>query len=316
MRISVIISTYNQPAWLEKSIWGFAAQTHRDFELVIADDGSTDETRQLIERLRSETSVTIRHVWHEDHGFRKCTILNRATIAAEAEYLVFTDGDCIPRRDYLAQHARFAEPGYFLSGGIVRLPMPLSRLISNDDIVAGQAHDLSWLRTHGLNWSLKHYKLVSSPRIAALLDSITTTKATWNGGNASTWKESVLRVNGFDERMEYGYEDRELGDRLMNLGLRGKRLRYRAALVHLDHGRDYVRQEALAVNKSIRRETRRAACRLDTVWHREEISGAPEPCRLNSGHARGDRFPHAHKRLVGFHACGAERFRIADADQP
>ncbi len=162
MRISVIISTYNQPAWLEKSIWGFAAQTHRDFELVIADDGSTEETRKLIDRLQGETSLSIRHVWHEDRGFRKCTILNRATIAAEAEYLVFTDGDCIPRRDYLAQHARFAEPGYYLSGGIVRLPMALSRLISNDDIVAGRAHDLAWLRAQGLSWSLKHYKLIGS----------------------------------------------------------------------------------------------------------------------------------------------------------
>jgi glycosyltransferase involved in cell wall biosynthesis len=262
MRISVIISTYNQPAWLEKSIRGFAAQTHHDFELVIADDGSTDETRQLIDRLRRETGLAIRHVWHEDHGFRKCTILNRATIAAEAEYLVFTDGDCIPRRDFLEQHARFAEPGHFLSGGIVRLPMALSHLISKDDILTGHAHNLAWLRAHGLGWSSKHYKLIGSPLMAAFLDRVTTTKATWNGGNASTWKESILRVNGFDERMEYGYEDRELGDRLMNVGLRGKRLRYRAALVHLDHGREYVREAAQALNKSIRRET----CRKQAVW--------------------------------------------------
>jgi hypothetical protein len=188
--------------------------------------------------------------------------LNRATIAAEAEYLVFTDGDCIPRRDFLAQHARLAEPGYFLSGGIVRLPMPLSRLISNDVIVTGRAHNLTWLYAHGLRWSLKHFKLIGNPQIAAFLDGITTTKGTWNGGNSSTWKESILRINGFDERMEYGYEDRELGDRLINLGLRSRRLRYRAALVHLDHGREYVREQALAVNKTIRRETRRTRA----VW--------------------------------------------------
>jgi glycosyltransferase involved in cell wall biosynthesis len=262
MHISVILSTYNQPVWLEKTIWAFSAQSHRDFELVIADDGSHDETRKTIDRLRAETGLTIRHVWHEDRGFRKCTILNRAVVEAQADYLVFSDGDCVPRHDFLSQHARFAEPGYLLSGGIVRLPMELSRLVSRDDIASGRAHKVAWLRSHGLPWSPKNVKLANNPRLATFLDHATTTKATWNGGNASTWKEAILRINGFDERMEYGYEDREFGERLINLGFRSKSLRYRAACVHLDHGRDYVRPEAFARNKKIYRETRRTRA----VW--------------------------------------------------
>jgi GT2 family glycosyltransferase len=149
-----------------------------------------------------------------------------------------------------------------LSGGIIRLPMEQSRLISRDDIVSGRAHHVAWLRSHGLPWSLKNFKLTNNRGLAAFLDRATTTKATWNGGNASTWKEAILRINGFDERMEYGYEDRELGERLMNLGFRSKSLRYRAACVHLDHGRDYVRPEAFARNKKIYRETRRTRA----VW--------------------------------------------------
>jgi hypothetical protein len=98
--------------------------------------------------------------------------------------------------------------------------------------------------------------------LGAFLDRTTTTKSTWNGGNSSTWKEGFLRVNGFDERMEYGGEDRELGERLVNLGFRSKSLRYRTALVHLDHGRSYVRKEALALNQKIRRQTRRSR----SVW--------------------------------------------------
>ena len=262
MLISVILSTYNQPAWLEKSIRGFAAQTHRDFELVIADDGSGVETRKTIDRLRAETGLNIRHLWHEDRGFRKCTIMNRAIVEAQADYLVFTDGDCIPRRDFLSQHLRQAQPGYFLSGGIVRLPAELSRKISQDDIASGCAHNWGWLRSNGLPWNRKNFKLTNSPWLGHFLDHCTTTKATWNGGNASTWKEAILRINGFDERMEYGYEDRELGVRLINLGLRSKSVRYRARCVHLDHGRDYVRQEAFARNKKIYRETRRTR----TVW--------------------------------------------------
>jgi glycosyltransferase involved in cell wall biosynthesis len=262
MHLSVIISTYNQPEWLEKVIWGYAAQSHRNFEVVIADDGSREETGDAVDRMRSETGLTIRHVWHEDRGFRKCAILNRAIMEARADYLVFTDGDCVPRRDFLAQHVRQAEPGYLLSGGAVRLPMEISRRISKADIVEGRATDPTWLCAHGVSWSRKLLKLAVGPGVAGLVDGINLTRPTWNGGNASTWKANLLRVNGFDERMEYGGEDRELGERLNNLGLRGKGVRYRAVCVHLEHDRNYVSQEAIERNLAIRRETRNSR----SVW--------------------------------------------------
>lgn len=105
MRLSVIISTYNAPQWLEKVIWGYVAQSHQDFELLIADDGSTEETAVCIERLQREVGFDIQHIWHEHKGFRKCTILNKAIAASANEYLVFSDGDCIPRWNFLATHA-------------------------------------------------------------------------------------------------------------------------------------------------------------------------------------------------------------------
>ncbi|MCC7084786.1 MAG: glycosyltransferase family 2 protein [Pirellulales bacterium] len=262
MYLSVILSTYNQPEWLEKVIWGYAAQNHRDFELVIADDGSTGDTRDCIDQLRVDTGLAIRHVWHADHGFRKCTILNRAIVQANADYLVFSDGDCIPRFDFLATHARFARPGRFLSGGYFKLPLELSQLIARDDILAGQAANVAWLQARGLPWSLKKLKVSAGPRLARLLDHLTTTKATWNGHNSSGWKADILRVNGFDERMEWGGEDREMGERLMNIGIRGKRIRYRAICVHLDHPRGYVRQTALVRNRQIRSQTRQ----YRTAW--------------------------------------------------
>ncbi len=113
MRISVIISTYNSPEWLEKVLWGYAAQTDHQFEILIADDGSHDATRRRIDSLRTPTQLTIQHVWHEDRGFRKCTILNRAIDAATGDYLIFSDGDCIPRADFIATHRRLAQPGRF-----------------------------------------------------------------------------------------------------------------------------------------------------------------------------------------------------------
>ena len=135
--LSVVLSTYNQPAWLRKVLLGYARQDFRDFELVIADDGSADETRTMIEAMGAHYPVPLRHVWHADNGFQKCEILNRASEAARADYLVFSDGDCIPRADFLAVHHALREPGRFLSGGYVKLPMATSQAIDQDAIEAG-----------------------------------------------------------------------------------------------------------------------------------------------------------------------------------
>lgn len=262
MRVSVILSTYNAPDWLEKVIWGYAVQSHRDFEILIADDGSTEETAARIDDLRRETRLPIRHVWQPRLGFRKCTVMNRAIVLAESDYLVFSDGDCIPRWDFLEQHVTLAEPGFFLSGGAFRLSMALSTRISRDDIVNRRVTDFRWMKSHGFDNAKKLFVLWCGPRLSRLLDTVTPTKATWNGGNVSAWKSDVLAVNGYDERMEHGGLDRELGERLTNLGIRGRQIRHRAICLHLDHSRAYVRQEARKQNNLIRAETRR----LRAVW--------------------------------------------------
>lgn len=146
MKLSVILSTFNAPHWLEKSLLGYAQQQHRDFEVVIADDGSGAETASLITRMRRETGLNLRHVWQRDAGFRKCRILNKAVLHAQGDYLVFSDGDCIPRADFLAVHAARAQRGYWLSGGYYKLPMPTSEAIQPGDIRSGRCFDLDWLR--------------------------------------------------------------------------------------------------------------------------------------------------------------------------
>lgn len=256
MRLSVVLSTYNQPAWLEKVLWGYAAQTHRGFEVVVADDGSGPETAALIERMRGATGLPIRHVWHEDRGFRKCEILNRAVVEASGDYLVFSDGDCVPRGDFLAVHARLAEPGRFLSGGYLKLPREVSERITSDDVRSGRAFQPGWLRAQG--WKPGRHALRLLPAgPAALLDRLTTTRATWNGHNASAAREALLRANGFDMEMGYGGEDRALGERLHNLGLRGRQIRYRAPCLHLYHERPYVDPAVMRENRRIRDAIRR-----------------------------------------------------------
>ncbi len=254
MRLSVVVATYNHPEWLEKVLWGFRAQTFRDFELLVADDGSDASTRDLIERVTPQLGFPVRHIWHPKEGFRKCTILNAAIAASEGEYLFFTDGDCIPRPDLLAVHASLAAPGRFLSGGYLKLPMETSQALTREDVLAGRATDYGWLRAHGTQPSSQARRLSWGPGLARLLDLLTPTRPTFNGHNASAWRHDLVQVNGFDERLEWGGLDREIGERLEHAGVRGRQIRHRALVVHLDHGRGYKRPDAIARNRAIRDE--------------------------------------------------------------
>jgi glycosyltransferase involved in cell wall biosynthesis len=262
MKVSVIISTYNSPEWLEKVLWGYECQTYKDFEIVIADDGSGEPTKQLIERMKKESPLNIIHVWHEDRGFQKSQILNKGIEASTTEYLIFSDGDCIPRKDFIDVHIRNLALGYFLSRGYFMLPMETSKLIKKDNIVSGEAFDVRWLKANGLPNTYKTLKLTSSGWKEKLLNSITPTKATWNGHNSSGWKKDIVAVNGFNEQMQYGGQDRELGERMMNLGVKGKQIRYSAVCIHLDHKRGYKTKESIQFNVDIRKETRK----LKKTW--------------------------------------------------
>lgn len=254
MKLSVILSTYNSPQWLEKVLWGYSVQSHKDFEIIIADDGSGIQTRQLIDRLRDETGLSIQHVWQEDNGFQKCRILNSAVMASTSDYLVFSDGDCIPRQDFLKVHATQALPGHYLSGGYHKLPMATSQAITQEDIISGRCFDLKWLKSQGLATSYKNAKLTANHWQAWLFNTLTPTRCRFKGSNGSAWKQDVLKVNGFDETMAYGGEDREFGVRLVNAGIKPKHVRYNAVVIHLDHARGYVDPDIVAVNKQHRLE--------------------------------------------------------------
>jgi len=257
MKVSVIFTTYNSPDWLEKVLFGFFQQTHKEFEVVIADDGSRSETRELIERLKNSSPVPIQHIWQEDDGFQKCRILNKAILAAKGDYLIFTDGDCIPRNDFVAQHIRLSEPNTYLSGGYFKLPMNISLAITEEDIINQRPFDKDWLMSQGMKKTHKFMKLTAKGKWADFLNWISPTRKTWNGHNASCHKEHILAVNGFEEMMQYGGQDCEFGDRLVNYGLKTKRIRYSAVCVHLDHKRGYVTPEMLANSRAIRLDTKK-----------------------------------------------------------
>lgn len=256
MNISVIISTYNNTEWLQKVLWGYEHQTYTNFEVIIADDGSGKETFELIDQFNKKSQLTIKHVWHEDNGFQKSAILNLATIETSGEYLIFTDGDCIPRPDFIETHVRLSGPDQFLSGGYCKLPMNISKLITQDDIVNQLIFDTQWLKKQGDLGFSSTLKIGLTTPWNRLADKITTTKPTWNGCNASTWKKHILEVNGHNEEMQYGGQDREMGERLLNLGLKPMQVRHQAILLHLDHPRSYKTDDSIQKNLAIRSHTK------------------------------------------------------------
>lgn len=256
--LTVLFATYNEPRWLEWTLWGYATQRFKDFEVIVADDGSKPETAAVIDRLRPLMPYRLRHFWQPDEGYQKCKAMNRAILLAESDYLVFTDGDCIPHPGFLSWHAKLREPGRYLTGGYCKLPLALSQMITQDDILSGRATDYVWLAAHGLQRHTLKLK-VQSDWQRALLNRLTPVKPRFHGHNASAWKHDILRVNGWDERMQYGGQDLELGERLNHSGVRGKTIRYSAICVHLEHARGYRKPGMKAFNDQIRRETRRQA---------------------------------------------------------
>ncbi|KAF2516858.1 glycosyltransferase [Flavobacterium salilacus subsp. salilacus] len=256
MKISVIVSTYNAEKWLEKVLIGYSNQTYKDFEVIIADDGSRESTKALIDRYAADYPVPLRHLWHEDKGYRRQEILNIAIVEAANEYIIMTDGDCIPREDFVAVHAKFAEKGRFLSGGYCKLPMSTSEAITKEDIETQRCFDVNWLTSiDKLGFSQK-LKLSSSPVLATVLDIVTTTTPSFNNCNSSGFKADMIAINGYDERMKYGGPDREFGERLENYGVKGKQIRHKAICLHLDHSRGYKTPESLAANLAIRKEVK------------------------------------------------------------
>lgn len=254
MKTGVVVTTYNSPAWLEKVFWGYENQTDQQFELIIADDGSGKETEQLIEKFQKRKKLNIYHVWHEDDGFRKTIILNKAILATECDYLIFTDGDCIPRNDFIETHKKKAKKGHFLSAAYYKLSMPVSELISEDDISSGRAFDYKWLVENGQPKSHKSLKLTC--KNDAFFNLLTPAKATWNGANSSAFREDILSVNGFDERMQYGGLDVEMGERMLNKGIKSLQMRFSTVCIHLDHTRGYSNPDIWKKNAEIRKQVK------------------------------------------------------------
>jgi glycosyltransferase involved in cell wall biosynthesis len=238
MRVSLVISTYNAPASLRRCLLGFLVQTHRPAQVIVADDGSTADTAAVL-RSPEFASLAIEHVWQPDLGWRKSQVMNLALAHCRCDYVVVSDGDCIPRRDFVAAHVGHARPRTFLSGAMINLPpaahtaLPAAAILDNSIFTtAGLAPHLPQAGRYG--WRL------APGRWEGLLNRLTARRCVLRGSNFSAWRQDLLEVNGFDESFVYGKEDRELGLRLHNAGVASRWLKYSLVQLHLDHARGWV----------------------------------------------------------------------------
>ncbi len=234
--LAVIITTYNRPDALSAVLTGYLAQRDRNFEMIVADDGSTSETAQIIADIQADADFKITHIWQEDQGFRAATIRNRALARTSADYIIFSDGDCIPLPHFVAQHRRLAETGWFLAGNRILMSEALTRSVLVDRVSVRTWTAFQWLSAAMTKQINRFIPLLPLP-VASPLRKIPAKR--WEGVmtcNLSAWRSDLMKINGFDETYSgWGLEDSDLVIRLLHAGVYHKSARFAAPVLHLWH---------------------------------------------------------------------------------
>lgn len=226
MTVSLLVSTYNWPRALYLCLDSVMQQTILPNEILIADDGSGMATRDVVKHFERISPVPVRHIWHEDRGFRVATIRNKAIAASTCNYIIQIDGDLILERHFVQDHILFAKPGCYVSGSRGIITEALTR-----QVLSGAITSLSAL-TKGVRCSNNVMRI---PFMAIIYRMIAGSKSP-RSCNMALWREDAIRVNGYDESFEgWGYEDTELGLRLDNSGVRQRIMKFRGVAFHLYH---------------------------------------------------------------------------------
>lgn len=256
MKTSVIVPSYNRPQELQLCLLSLAQQSHLPDEVLIADDGSRDETRQVIARFSDspECPFVLRHIWQEDDGFRKPRILNETVRNATGDYLLFIDGDCLAHRHWLRNHLRNAEPNTMLGGKRVDIGESLSaQLLRTNQLITSFGIRLLWDSIMGGTRKAEEALVFTSTLVRRLAhrDQISN-DGIW-GCNFSVHKELFFAINGCDEDFKDGsIEDNDLGIRVLNSGGKLKSVRNLANVFHLWHKSSWnFTSEKFLYNKAI-----------------------------------------------------------------
>jgi len=231
--LSVIVTTFERPRHLRRVLLSLAVQ--RDFpwrlEVVVADDGSRDETPQIVEEFRHRVNFPVKFVTHPHEGFWPARTRNEGFAASSGQYVLFLDGDCVVPPDHLAIHMRMRRPGRAYTGDCVRLDPQTSDKMTDDVVQKGEYQQ--WIprqeyrRLTVAHWKAVFYHIIRHPRKPRVLS-----------GNLAVWREDFLKINGFDENYRgWGCEDDDFGLRLHQAGIRVCSIRRWTRTYHLWHPR-------------------------------------------------------------------------------
>ncbi len=245
-QLSLIIAVYNKPENLRLVLAACARQSLNEFEVIVADDGSGPEIKEVInEVLKRRNGFPIIHLWHEDKGWRKNTMLNNAIRASRADHLVFIDGDCIPGKDFLLDHWNEREEGKVLIGRRVETSERWSKTLTLEKVTSGEFERYGldeWidgfkgrsLRVEdGIRMPSKFVRKLLLRNVRGML-----------GSNFSVETKHLEAINGFDELYNGPGcgEDSDIQFRLSLIGVTGKSLRNLAIQYHIWHPRTKVSQ--------------------------------------------------------------------------
>lgn len=227
IKATLILSTYNRPDALVLCLESIMRQSVLPEEVIIGDDGSTEETRQVIEKYQKMFPVPLIHVWQEDQGFRLAMARNKCLARARYEYIIQIDGDLILHHDFVKDHLTFACKGYYIKGGRVNITHKLTQKICAKG---------KYYHPHFFTLGLKRREnALHLPAIARKLALHRKTKPGL-GCNMSFWKEDAFHINGYDEYfVGWGGEDFDFAMRLFHSGRQKIALKFAGIVFHLWH---------------------------------------------------------------------------------
>ena len=229
------------------------AQDDGNFEIIIADDGSTNNTREAVAALQARSPVPLKHVWQEDIGFRAARVRNLGTLAAEGDYIVFLDGDCVPQKDFVSNHRKLSRRGYLVSGSRVLLSERFTKRLLQDHIDIQRLGVLDKLKLRLAGDANKFLQtVVNWPDLGR-----ESKRFTWRrikSCNLAVWRSDLDLVNGFDESFTgWGHEDSDLVVRLFNAGVLRKDGAFATEVYHLWHREAQRDQESSNRNVVLQR---------------------------------------------------------------
>jgi glycosyltransferase involved in cell wall biosynthesis len=245
IKCSLVTPTYNWPEALELLLFSALRQSVPPNEIIIADDGSREETTAMVKKFQQESSIPIVHIFHEDHGNQKPAIMNKAIAKSSYEYIIEIDGDIIMHKDFIKDHLQLAEKEVFLYGSRVNIQQEkLESLFKNKQI------DFNYFSS-GIN---RRNRTLRIPFLADRAQKETSRSKKLRGCNMSFWKEDFIAVNGFNENLTgWGIDDSELIQRMINNGVSGKRIKHRGIVYHIYHPEQD--KSHIEANFKIERET-------------------------------------------------------------